>query len=273
MYVDSHAHIDGPPFDADRAEMLARARQAGMVALLAVGNADGPSNVERVLPFAEQHDWIWASIGLHPHEARLADREAYQKMSSLARHPRVIAWGEIGLDYHYDYSPRDVQRRVFVEQMELAATVRKPVIIHCRPSDNSQNAWDDLLQLVRQHWLGTGLGGILHCFTGQPEHARAALDMGFMLSFAGNITYPKAQNIREAAAKVPLDRFFIETDSPYLAPIPHRGKRNEPAFVVEVARQIAELRGSTQPEVARAAADNFFRFFGLSQPVEGIRAT
>ena len=154
-----------------------------------------------------------------------------------------------------------------IEQMELAATARKPIIIHCRPSDNSQNAWDDLLQLLRQHWLGNGLGGILHCFTGQPEHARAALDMGFMLSFAGNITYPKAQNIREAAAKVPLDRFFIETDSPYLAPIPHRGKRNEPAFVVEVARQIAELRGSTQAEIAtRRRRRTFSVFSGYRSP-------
>lgn len=273
MYVDSHAHIEGRQFDRDRPEMLARARQAGLTAMLAIGNGDGPAEVDCAIPYAEQHDWIWASVGIHPHEARLADRDAYERMSALARHPRVIAWGEIGLDYYYDHSPRDVQRRVFVEQMELAATAGKPVIIHCRPSDNSQNAWDDLLQLVRQHWLGTGLGGILHCFTGQPEHASAALEMGFMLSFAGNITYPKAQNIREAAAKVPLERFFIETDSPYLAPIPHRGKRNEPGFVVEVARQIAELRGSTQAEIARLTAENFFRFFGLSRPGEGLTAT
>jgi TatD DNase family protein len=252
--------------------MLARARQASLIAMLAIGNGDGPAEADCAIPYAEQHDWIWATIGIHPHEARLAERGAYEKMSLLARHPRVVAWGEIGLDYHYDHSPREVQRRVLVEQMELAAAARKPIIIHCRPSDNSQNAWDDLLPLLRQHWLGSGLGGILHCFTGQPEHARAALDMGFMISFAGNITYPKAQNIRDIAAKVPLGRFLIETDSPYLAPIPHRGKRNEPAFVLEVARQIAELRSSTQPEIGRQAAENFFRFFRLSSS-EGITAT
>ncbi len=152
MYVDSHAHIEGRQFDADRPEMLVRARKAGLAAMLAIGNGDSPAEVACAIPYAEQHDWIWATIGIHPHEARLADRDAYEKMSSLARHPRVIAWGEIGLDYHYDYSPRDVQRRVLVEQMELAAAARKPIIIHCRPSDNSQNAWDDLLQLLRQHW-------------------------------------------------------------------------------------------------------------------------
>jgi TatD DNase family protein len=150
--------------------------------------------------------------------------------------------------------------------MELAAATGKPIIIHCRPSNASQNAWDEMLQLVRQHWAPAGLGGVLHCFTGEPEHARAALDLGFILSFAGNITYPKAQNMREAAAAVPLDRFFIETDSPYLAPVPHRGKRNEPAFMVEVARQIAGLRGRTQQEIAEQAAENFFRFFGLERP-------
>ena len=266
MYVDSHAHIEGRQFDRDRAEMLARARQAGLIAMLAIGNGDGPANVECAIPYAEQHDWIWASVGLHPHEARLGDRDAYEKMARLARHPRVIAWGEIGLDYFYDHSPRDVQQRVFVEQLQLAAAAKKPIIIHCRPSDKSENAWDDLLRLLRQHWTSTGLGGILHCFTGQPEHARAALDIGFMISFAGNITYPKAQNIRDAAARVPPNRFFIETDSPYLAPVPHRGQRNEPAFVVEVAAKIAELRGTSQEEIASLAAENFFRFFGLFRP-------
>jgi len=269
LYVDSHAHIEGGQFERDRAEVLARARQAGLVAMLAIGNGDGPDEADCAIPYAEQHDWIWATVGVHPHEARLASRQAYEKMSLLARHPRVVAWGEIGLDYHYDHSPREVQRRVLVEQLELAAAAKKPVIIHCRPSDDSQNAWDELLQLLRQHWLGHGLGGILHCFTGQAEQASTALDMGFMISFAGNITYPKAQNIREAAAKVPLDRFLIETDSPYLAPIPHRGKRNEPAFVIEVARQIAELRGSTQAEIGRQSAENFFRFFGLARCPRG----
>ena len=162
---------------------------------------------------------------------------------ALSRHPKIVAWGEIGLDYFYDHSPRDVQQRVFLQQMELAKAAKLPIIIHCRPSDNSENAWDDTLRLIRENWASSGLGGVMHCFTGTVEHARASLDLGFVISFAGNITYPKAQNIRDAASMVPLDRMFIETDSPYLAPVPHRGKRNEPAFVTEVARQIGELRG------------------------------
>ncbi len=280
MYVDSHAHIEGRQFERDRAEMLARAHQAGIVALLAIGNGDGPANVECAIPYAEQHDWIWASVGVHPHEARLADRDAYDKMERLARHPRVIAWGEIGLDYFYQHSPREVQQRVFSEQLQLARAAGKPVIIHCRPSANSQDAWDDLFRLLAAHWPsgpttppdaktasvggpGGGPGGILHCFTGQPEHARAALELGFMISFAGNVTYPKARNIQQAACEVPADRFLIETDSPYLAPIPHRGQRNEPAFVVETAAKIAELRGLAPPQAAALATENFSRFFGL----------
>jgi len=266
MYVDSHAHIEGRQFAGDRPEMLARARQAGLVGLLAIGNGDGPANVECAIPYAEQHDWIWASIGLHPHEARLATPEAYDKMVRLARHPRVIAWGEIGLDYFYLHSPRDVQQRVFVEQLQLASAAGKPIIIHCRPSDNTHDAWDDLLRLLAEHWAANGPGGILHCFTGQPEHAQAALELGFMISLAGNITYPKAQNIRETAAEVPADRFLIETDSPYLAPVPHRGKRNEPAYVVEVAAAIAELRGIEPMQAATLATRNFFRFFRLPPP-------
>jgi len=282
MYVDSHAHIEGRQFERDRAEMLARARRAGLVGLLAIGNGDGPANVECAIPYAEQHDWIWASIGLHPHEARLASPEAFDKMARLARHPRVIAWGEIGLDYFYLHSPREVQQRVFVEQLQLASAAGKPIIIHCRPSDNTQDAWDDLLRLLDEHWsatpttttaraagdpdAGNGLGGILHCFTGQPEHAQAALELGFMISFAGNITYPKTQNIRDTAREVPADRFLIETDSPYLAPVPHRGQRNEPAYVVEVAAAIAELRGIAPSQVAAQATQNFFRFFRLPQP-------
>jgi TatD DNase family protein len=185
-------------------------------------------------------------------------------MLQWARHPKVIAWGEIGLDYFYDHSPREAQKAVFLKQMELARTAKLPIIIHCRPSDNSQNAWDDCLSSIAEHWTASGLGGILHCFTGTIEHARRALDMGFMISFAGNITFPKAQPIRDAAQIVPLDRMLIETDSPYLAPIPHRGQRNEPAFVREVARQIGELRNLSTEEIGSRTAQNFYKFFGLA---------
>ena len=187
------------------------------------------------------------------------------ELDRLSQEPKVIAWGEIGLDYFYDHSPRDVQQRVFLQQMEMARGAKLPIIIHCRPSDNSENAWDDTLRLIRENWASSGLGGVLHCFTGTVEHAKAALDLGFIVSFAGNITYPKAQNIRDAAAIVPLDRMFIETDSPYLAPVPHRGKRNEPAFVREVARQIGQLRGFSVEEIGHQTAQNFYNFFALPQ--------
>ena len=184
-------------------------------------------------------------------------------LEQLARRPKVIAWGEIGLDYYYDHSPRDTQKNVFIRQMELARTAKLPIVIHCRPSDNADDAWEDCLRLIEQHWKSSGLGGVLHCFTSLWPHARRALDMGFMISFAGNVTFPKAQQIRDSALQVPLDRMFIETDSPFLAPVPFRGKRNEPAYVKEVARQIGELRGLSIDEVGDQTSQNFYRFFHL----------
>ena len=215
-----------------------------------------------------QYPEIWASVGIHPHEASLANDAADSQMLEWARHPKVIAWGEIGLDYFYDHSPRETQKTVFRRQMELAQTAKLPIIIHCRPSDNSENAWDDSLALISEQWAPNGLGGILHCFTGSIAHARRALDIGFMISFAGNVTFPKAQSIRDAAQFVPLDHMLIETDSPYLAPIPHRGQRNEPAFVTDVARQIGQLRGLSAESVGQQTADNFRRFFKLDEKYE-----
>jgi TatD DNase family protein len=266
MFTDSHCHIENKRFDADRAEVLSRARQAGVTTMLAIGNGDGPGTgtLDCAIKLAQQYDWVYATVGIHPHEAELAKPTDFDELERLARDPKVIAWGEIGLDYFYDHSPRDVQQHVFVQQMEMARAAKLPIIIHCRPSDNSENAWDDLLRLLREHWASTGLRGVLHCFTGSLDHARAALDLGFNLSFAGNITYPKAQNIRDAAGMAPLDRIFIETDSPYLAPVPHRGKRNEPAFVVEVARQIGTLRGLPSEDIGRQTSANFYNFFGLT---------
>ncbi len=263
MLVDSHAHLEGPRFDADRVEMLERARAAGLASILAIGSGTGPGTLDCAIRIAEQHDWIYASIGIHPHEAKLAGEADCQELESLARHPRVIGFGEIGLDYYYDHSPREVQQQVFIRQMEIARAAKLPIIIHCRPSPNSENAWDDTLRLIREHWSSSGLGGVLHCFTGEQRHAVAALDMGFVISFAGNVTFPKAENIREAAASVPLDRMFVETDSPFLAPIPHRGKRNEPAFVAHTAAKIAELRGKSAEQIGEITAANFFRFFKL----------
>src|SRR5271165_910855 len=267
MFTDSHAHLDGKRYDADRAEVIARAKAAEVTTILAIGNGDGPGTgtLDCAIKLAQQHEGVYATVGIHPHEAALAKQQDFDELERLAHSPKVIAWGEIGLDYFYDHSPRDVQQRVFLQQMEMASSAKLPIVIHCRPSDNSENAWDDLLRLVRENWTSSGLGGVLHCFTGTAEHARAGLDLGFVISFAGNITYPKAQNIRDAASIVPLDHMFIETDCPYLAPVPHRGQRNEPAFVVETARRIGELRGTSPEEVGRQTSQNFISFFQLTK--------
>ncbi len=265
MYTDSHCHPENKRFDSDRPDVFARAKNAGVTTMLAIGNGDGPgtNTLDCAIKLAQQYDAVYATVGIHPHEAALATQADFDQLVALSRHPKVIAWGEIGLDYYYDHSPRDVQRRVFLQQMELASSAKLPIVIHCRPSDNSDDAWQDTLRLLRENWASTGLGGVMHCFTGTVEHARASLDLGFIISFAGNITYPKAQNIRDAASIVPLDQMFIETDSPYLAPVPHRGKRNEPAFVREVANQIGQLRGLPADDIAELTTANFYRFFQL----------
>jgi len=263
MFIDSHAHLEMQQFDEDREAMLARAQAAGVEAILAIGSGTGPGSLDCAVKLAQQHDFIYATIGIHPHEAKLATEADFAELAQLAGASKVIAWGEIGLDYYYDHSPRQVQKEVFIRQMELARLARLPIIIHCRPSENSENAWHDCMRLLSEHWMPSGLGGVLHCFTGSLADMQAALDLGFMISFAGNVTFTKAQEIRDAARQVPLDRMFIETDSPFLAPIPHRGKRNEPAFVKEVARQIGELRGVPAEEIGVIAAKNFRSFFGL----------
>ncbi len=265
--IDSHAHIDFPQFAEDREAMLERAREAGVRTLLAIGTGPGPEKLDAAMPFAEKYDWIYASIGIHPHEAKLATPEHFERLSEMAKHPKVIAWGEIGLDYFYDHSPRDVQQKVFREQMALAQQAKLPIIIHCR------DAWPDTMQLLEEVWRPTGIGGILHCFTGTREDAQRALDAGFMISFAGNSTYPKMQPVRDVARELPLDRILIETDAPFLAPQPYRGKRNEPAYVVEVARTIASVRNLQPEEVASATAANFRRFFRLAAPAESTETS
>jgi TatD DNase family protein len=257
--IDSHAHIDFPQFAEDREAMLDRARAAGVTTLLAIGTGTGPQKLDSALPFAEQHDWIYATVGVHPHEAKEVRQQHLDELARLARHPKVIAWGEIGLDYFYDHSPRDVQQKVFREQMTLAAQAKLPIIIHCR------DAWSDCLNILEEVWRPSGLGGILHCFSSTLEDARRGIEMGFMISFAGNSTYPKARNLRDIAKALPLENILIETDAPYLAPQPWRGKRNEPAYVAEVARMLANVRNCPAEEMASATAHNFRRFFGLAR--------
>ncbi|HTT33429.1 MAG TPA: TatD family hydrolase [Methylomirabilota bacterium] len=258
--IDSHAHIDFPQFAEDREAMLDRARAAGVTTLLAIGTGPGPEKLDSAIPFVEQYDWIVATVGIHPHEAKEVKPAHLEELSRLAKHPKVIAWGEIGLDYFYDHSPREVQQKVFREQMALAEQAKLPIIIHCR------DAWADCLDMLEQFWKPTGLGGILHCFSSTLEDARRGIEMGFLISFAGNSTYPKAQNLRDVARALPLEKLLIETDSPYLAPQPFRGKRNEPAYVAEVARTLASVRNLSPDEVAAATADNFRRLFRLARP-------
>jgi TatD DNase family protein len=268
VFVDSHAHLDGKQFDSDREQVIARAREAGVQTLVAIGNGDGPPQLDAGVHLAEQYSFMYATIGVHPHEARLASEHVYLEMERLARHPKVIAWGEIGLDYYYDHSPRERQKEVFLRQMELAAAAKLPIVIHCRPSDDSEDAWQDCLQLIEDQWAPKGIGGILHCFTGTWAHAKRAIDVGFMISFAGNLTFPKAQQIRDAALEVPLERLLFETDCPYLAPIPYRGKRNEPAHVRETARQLGVLRGMSMEEIGELTSSNFYNFFKISETDE-----
>jgi TatD DNase family protein len=271
MFIDSNCHLEGPKFDADRVPVLQRAAALGIEALLAIGNGTGPGTYDCGIRVADEFDGtpgvprIYTSVGIHPHEAKIADAAALAELEQLARHPKVIAWGEIGLDYWYDLSPRELQRSVFVRQMELARAAKKPIIIHCRPSKDSNDAWDDTIRLLKLNWAATGLGGILHCFNGTLEQLQAGLNMGFMISFAGNVTFPKMEDVRTGARQVPPDRMLIETDSPYLAPFPHRGHRNEPAHVTETARYIADLRDISLEELGTQTAANFYRFFSLSR--------
>ena len=270
MFVDSHAHLEGSRFDPDRDAVVARAREAGIANILAVGTGDGPGTLDCAVKLADHYEFVYATVGIHPHEAGKATDADFQELQQLAKHPKVIAWGEIGLDYFYDHSPRDVQQQVFLKQLELASAAKLPIVIHCRPSQDSENAWEDCLRMLEEQWASNKRAGILHCFAGTWAHARRALDIGFMISFAGNVTFPKAQQIRDAAKEVPLDRMLIETDSPFLAPVPHRGKRNEPAFVKEVARQLGELRGLSTEEIGRLTAQNFYRFFSLPEKPDSI---
>lgn len=261
MLIDSHAHLDTPAFDADRAEVIARARAAGVELFLEIAGSDvAKGSLDTGIALAEQHEFIYAAVGLHPHEASLYDEELEQKFLQLIQHPKVIGWGEIGLDYYYDHSPRDIQRSVFRRQLELALQVQMPVIIHTRDAE------EDTIQLLREAWFergGAEIGGIIHCFTGTQKLADAALAMGFLISFSGVVTFKNAAELRAVAAATPLDRLLVETDCPYLAPVPYRGKRNEPSFVKETASFLATLRAMSLEEIARVTSENFRRLFKL----------
>jgi len=261
QFIDSHCHIDGPEYDPDRDQVIARAREAGVTTMLNVGTGDPHSGAfERAVELAEKHHEIFAAVGVHPHDAKLFDDAAAQRLSSLVKgSKRVVAWGEIGLDYHYDHSPRDVQRTVFQRQLKLARELNLPVIIHSREAD------EDTVSILREELSGYERAGVLHCFGGSLQMARAALDLGFYVSFAGNLTFKKAEDLREIARQLPLDRLLVETDCPYLTPVPFRGKRNEPARVVETAACMAMLHSRELSEVACITSENFARLFGVGE--------
>jgi TatD DNase family protein len=259
MFVDSHAHIDGPEYDADRDEVIARAREAGVVAILNVGTGDPHGdNFERAVRLAERHPDVYASLGVHPHDASLFNDAAEQKILKLRKASgRIVAWGEIGLDYHYDNSPREVQRDVFRRQLHLAREVGLPVIVHSRDAD------DDTIAILSEFPPTDRPAGVLHCFGGSLMMAETAVSLGFYVSFAGVLTFKNAQPLRDIAARLPLDRLLIETDCPYLTPIPFRGKRNEPAHVLEVARCLANLHEQTVAEIGKVTTRNFARLFDI----------
>jgi TatD DNase family protein len=273
--IDSHAHLDF--YTDDREEVLRRAYAAGVHAILAIGIGEGPDTMHQALDIATATSGaglpaIYASVGIHPQEAAKASTEALDKLTALAAHDRCIAVGEIGLDYYHADNPDiAIQQEAFVAQVQIAARLRKPILIHCRTSElatpqakekfGEADAWEDLLRLVNEHWTPNGLGGIMHCFSGGVEQAERSLAAGFYLSFAGNLTYPKAQGIREAAELAPTHRILVETDAPFLTPIPLRGQRNEPALVTHTAAALAAVRGISPEELASVTTANFKNLF------------
>lgn len=269
-FVDSHCHVDGAEFDRDRDAVIERARAAGVAMMLVVGTGNPHSGeIERAVRLAEKYENVFAAVGVHPHDAKEYSDAAENHLIELVNESeRVVAWGEIGLDFHYDHSPRDVQETVFRRQIRAAKRMNLPVIIHSRAAD------EETVRVLREEcakktddgkWKidNNFRGGVMHCFGGTAEMATDLMDIGFLISFAGNVTFKKAENLREAARVVPLDKLLIETDCPYLAPIPFRGRRNEPAFVAETAKFLAEFYDVSIETLAAQTTKNFVDFFRL----------
>jgi len=277
LLIDSHAHLDSPRYADDREAMLVRARESGVGAILSIGIGEGPAEMHQALEICREFNRrrqssaglprLYASAGIYPHNTPEADAAALAKLDALLAEPEVIACGEIGLDYYHEGAPHDVQRTGLIRQLEIAAARKRPILIHCRGTHESADAWDDIFLVLDEFWGRTGLGGIMHCFGGGWEQARRSLDLGFLVSFAGNLTYPKAQPLRDVAARVPMDRILVETDAPWLAPTPHRGQRNEPALVAQTAQVLAGLLSVTPDEIAGATTANFLQLFHLPPDV------
>jgi TatD DNase family protein len=251
-FVDSHCHLDDRQYAEDRSAVIARAFAAGLQYMLAIGTGEGPPDMEAAVRIADQHPAIFATVGVHPNDAGKVSDGTLGRVEELLQHPKVAALGEIGLDYHWD-TPKEIQIPLFRDQLALAAKAKKPVIIHTR------DAWEDTLAVLRSDWAGTGLPCVMHCFTGNIEQAEECLALGFYLAFGGVATFPKAGQVREAARITPSDRLLLETDAPYLAPVPYRGKRNEPGYVVHTAQVLAQVRNCTQEELGSQTTSTFER--------------
>src|SRR5215203_3547929 len=263
MLIDSHCHIDSDRFDEDRDAVVQRARDAGVSMMLNIGTGDPHSDdFRKAVAVAEKYDNVFAGVGVHPHDAKLYDDAAEEHLIDLARSEKVIAWGEIGLDFYYDHSPRDVQREVLRRQIRTARSLNLPIIIHSRDAD------DETVEILNEECAYTDFKGIMHCFGGTAEMAEKLMDIGFLISFAGNVTFKKAENLRDAARIVPLERLLMETDCPFLTPIPFRGKRNEPAFVAETAKFLADFYGVEVEKLANQTTQNFLDFFKLRLATE-----
>jgi TatD DNase family protein len=273
VLIDSHAHLDSERYADDREAMLRRAYDAGVGAVLAIGIGEQAAGMDGALAICREFNGrpesgvtlprLYASAGVYPHNAEEIDDSILAKLDGLLAEPEVIACGEIGLDYYHEGAPHAAQRAGLIRQLEIAAGRKRPILIHCRPKDGTTDAWDELLEILDAQWRPTGLGGVMHCFGGTVEQARRSIDLGFLVSFAGNLTYPKAQPPRDVAAQLPLESLLVETDAPWLAPKANRGKRNEPAWMVQTAQTLAELHGITENEIAAATTKNFEQLFGL----------
>lgn len=255
MLVDTHAHLTADVFQDDLESVLVRSQEAGVTRIVCIG--DRYDSSRQAVAMASAYPSLWATVGVHPHQASEAGDELESTLLALAEEPRVVAIGETGLDYHYDFAPRDVQQDVFRRHIRVAKEVGLPIVVHNRESG------DDVLRLLEEE-DGTAVGGVLHCFWGTPEEAQRALDMGFYLGVGGSITFKNNDALRELVATLPLERLIVETDAPYLTPVPHRGQRNEPAYTRLSALELATVKGVSFEDVARTTSDNAARLFGLS---------
>jgi TatD DNase family protein len=254
LLIDTHAHLDDARFDGDRDAMIARAREAGVENLVTIGCDLTTSRA--AVELADRYSFVYATVGVHPHEAKQIGDSWYDDLRRLAQHKKVVAYGEIGLDYHYNHSPPKLQRERFREQITLARDLRLPIVVHTR------EAQDDTITVLKEE-NAADVGGVFHCFSGDARLAKDALDLGFLLSFSGVITFQNATMLRDIVKTVPMDRILVETDSPYLTPAPHRGKRNEPANVRLVAEKIAAIQGMTADQVAELTSQNARRVFKI----------